>query len=305
MAGSSSPSPSRRPPRHWASGSPQRTVLEDILADDRNSEARHRILLETAKREHERVREDAHRVYQEQLQREERQRLLEERRKQELRIRMEEQLAAERAHLNALKAKKIAIPAPLPDPEPPAPPAVIKRTLLPPSPQANVPAKTNGTTANQGAAPLLPAPGLQGVPGPGAPAPSSTPAQPQAQALGTAVTKAPEPARPANSVLGINGLINNPSQPNGVASTSGSVAPSPAPAQPDRYTQIHKNLKILRRSMVEQAKQNPALKERMGDMRREIRKCVGQLTVSAGVAGVNKTQVCSSFTGIQLCLNCY
>ncbi len=294
MAGSS-PSPSRRPARHWASGSPQRTVLEDILGDDRNSEARHRVLLETAKREHERVRADAQRVYQEQLQREERQRLLDERRKQEQRIRMEEQLAAEREHLNALKAKKIAIPAPLPDPAPPAPPAVINRTLPPPSPQANnVPPKANGTTANQGAAPALSTPSLQGVLGPGAPAVSSTPAQSQTQALGTAPTRAPEPARPANSVLGINGLINNPPQTNGVASTSRSDAPSPAPAQPDRYTQIHKNLKIMRKSMAEQAKQNPALKERMGDMRREIRKSVGQLTVSSGVAGVNKTQVCSS-----------
>jgi nucleoporin GLE1 len=43
--------------------------------------------------------------------------------------------------------------------------------------------------------------------------------------------------------------------------------------------------------MVEQTKTNPALKARMGDMRRELRKSVGQLTVSLGVAGVNRSQV--------------
>jgi nucleoporin GLE1 len=98
--------------------------------------------------------------------------------------------------------------------------------------------------------------------------------------------------------LGIGGLLNQPPQPNGVASTSAATRssaplPAPPPAQqpPDRYTEIHKNLKALRKSMAEQAKTNAALKARMGDMRREIRKSVGQLTVSSGVAGVNKTQV--------------
>jgi len=49
---------------------------------------------------------------------------------------------------------------------------------------------------------------------------------------------------------------------------------------------------MLRKFMADQAKTNPALKGRMGDMRREIRKSVGQLTVTQGVAGVNKVQVC-------------
>ncbi len=41
--------------------------------------------------------------------------------------------------------------------------------------------------------------------------------------------------------------------------------------------------------MAEQAKLNPALKSRMGDMRREIKKCIGQLT--GGAPGVNRQQV--------------
>ncbi len=286
MAG---PSPSHRQSHHWASGSPQqRSVLEEILADDRNSEARHRLLLEAAKREHERVREDAERVYREQLQKEERQRLLDERRKEEERIRLEEQLAAERVRLNALKAKKIAIPAPLPDPEPPAAPAANGKTPAPPSVSNHALAQPNGTTPQQAAAPAAPAAASLKPPA------AFPTAQPQNQAPATLPTKAPEPARPASAVLGINGLLNKAPQPNGVTSNSGtSRSPAPPPAQtpPDRYSEIHKNLKVLRKSMADQAKSNPALKERMGDMRRDIRKSVGQLTVTSGVAGVNKLQV--------------
>jgi nucleoporin GLE1 len=268
-------------------GSPQRSVLEEILADDRNSEARHRYLLETAKREHERVREEAERVYREQLQREEQQRLSEERRKEEERIRLEEQLAAERARLNALKAKKIAIPAPLPDPEPPAAPMSSGKAPPAPSASNNGPVQTNGAALQQATPPAA-----ASLPGVFAPKPA--PAQPQNQVPATAPNKAPEPARPANSVLGVNGLLNNTPQPNGVGSSFGTsrpAAPPPTQPRPDRYAEIHKNLKTLRRSMADQAKTNPALKERMGDMRREIRKSVGQLTVTSGVAGVNRIQV--------------
>jgi nucleoporin GLE1 len=287
MAGSS---PTRQRSYHWASESPQRTVLEEILADDRNSEARHRFLLEQAKREHERVREDAERVYREQLQKEERQRLLNERRKEEERLELEEQLAAERVRLNALKAKKIAIPPPLPDPEPPLAPAVNGKTPAPPSAN-NTPAQANGTVSQPAAAPA--AAGLPTIPVTKPPA-APLSAQPQTQNPVTAPSKAPEPTRPTSTPLGINGLLNNAPQSNGVTSISGtsrSPAPPPAQTRPDRYAEIHKNLKILRKSMADQAKTNPALKERMGDMRREIRKSVGQLTVSSGVAGVNKIQV--------------
>jgi nucleoporin GLE1 len=286
MAGSS---PTRQQSYNWASGSPQRTVLEEILADDRNSEARHRYLLEAAKREHERVREDAERVYWEQLQKEERQRLLDERRKEEERIKLEEQLAAERVRLNALKAKKIAIPPPLPDPEPPVAPAVKGKAPAPP-PATNAPAQANGTGL-QPAAPA--AASLPDIPVAKPPAAPLAP-QPQSQKPATVLPKAPEPTRPASTPLGINGLLNNTPQSNGITSSSGtsrSPAPPPAQTRPDRYAEIHKNLKILRKSMADQAKTNPALKERMGDMRREIRKSVGQLTVSSGVAGVNKIQV--------------
>ncbi|KAI4251132.1 MAG: hypothetical protein LQ352_005037 [Teloschistes flavicans] len=50
-----------------------------------------------------------------------------------------------------------------------------------------------------------------------------------------------------------------------------------------RYLQIHKTLKEMRAFMANQAKQNPKLKSRMGDMRREIKKSIGQLREGKGL----------------------
>ncbi|AEO62901.1 uncharacterized protein THITE_2107695 [Thermothielavioides terrestris NRRL 8126] len=276
MAGSS---PHRPPSYHRAS--PSRSVLEEIIDDDRNSEARHKYLLEAAKREHDRIREDAERVYREQLQREEAQRLLAERRKEEERIKLEEQLAAERTRLNALRATKVAIPPPLPEPQQPAPPTPNGTTPAPKSANARAPTQTNGATSQPATKP------------PGVATPGLQVSKPSAQAPAAVPQKAAEPARPATSALGVGGLLSNVPQPNGdtsTAETSRSAAPPPAQPRPDRYSEIHKNLKNLRKFMAEQAKTNPILKERMGDMRRELRKSVGQLTVSSGVAGVNRVQ---------------
>lgn len=60
-------------------------------------------------------------------------------------------------------------------------------------------------------------------------------------------------------------------------------------AEHSRYLEIHRALKELRKFMAAQAKQNAQLKGAMGDMRREIRKSVGQLRDGKGA---NKVQVC-------------
>ena len=62
-------------------------------------------------------------------------------------------------------------------------------------------------------------------------------------------------------------------------------------AEHNRYLEIHRALKELRKFMTAQAKQNAQLKGSMGDMRREIRKSVGQLRDGKGA---NKVQVCFS-----------
>ena len=55
-----------------------------------------------------------------------------------------------------------------------------------------------------------------------------------------------------------------------------------------RYVELHQHLKSLRQYLKEQAKASPAVKQCMGDMRRSIKKSVGQLREGKGA---NKTQV--------------
>ncbi|KAK0636285.1 GLE1-like protein-domain-containing protein [Bombardia bombarda] len=291
MAESSLARPSQRRSYQWAS--PARSVISDILSEDRNSEARHRLLIEAAKREHDRVREEAERVYHEHLKREEKQQILDEKRKEEDRIRLEEQIAAERTRLNALRAKKVNIPPVAPEPEAPKPPPAPSATPPAPAPTNATPPATssqvNGTTAQTSAIPapksspfLAPIQGnkqqLGAQPTASSPLAAGTPPVPATQTL----TGAPKPS------LFPSGAVQN----NGASSSSPAVIQPPAqaatPAGPDRYTVIHNNLKALRKSMVVQAETNRALKATMGDMRREIRKSVGQLTGGAG--GVNRMQ---------------
>ena len=63
-------------------------------------------------------------------------------------------------------------------------------------------------------------------------------------------------------------------------------------AEHSRYLEIHRALKELRKFMMAEAKQNAQLKGAMGDMRREIRKSVGQLRDGKGA---NRVQVFLSF----------
>jgi nucleoporin GLE1 len=69
-----------------------------------------------------------------------------------------------------------------------------------------------------------------------------------------------------------------------------SAHPSPqSEEEHQRYLTIHQRLKELRKGMASQAKQNADLKQAMGDMRREIRKSVGQVREGKGA---NQNQVC-------------
>lgn len=62
-------------------------------------------------------------------------------------------------------------------------------------------------------------------------------------------------------------------------------------AEHQRYLEIHRNLKELRKFMDQQVKQTPKLKSQMGDMRRMVRKSVGQVIEGRGV---NKKPVSAS-----------
>lgn len=68
----------------------------------------------------------------------------------------------------------------------------------------------------------------------------------------------------------------------------------------EQYVKLHQRLKEMRRFVMEQVKQDARTKSRVGDMRREIKKSMGQLT---GEKGANRTQVsrrsfCDSWLGL-------
>jgi nucleoporin GLE1 len=71
-------------------------------------------------------------------------------------------------------------------------------------------------------------------------------------------------------------------QQTAVRSQAHESAPRSSLPGADRYLEIHKSLKQLRSFVTEHAKQDPGLKKKMGEMRREIRKSVGQLTEGKG-----------------------
>ncbi|KAL8716047.1 MAG: hypothetical protein Q9225_006270 [Loekoesia sp. 1 TL-2023] len=68
----------------------------------------------------------------------------------------------------------------------------------------------------------------------------------------------------------------------GASTFQGKTQDSQREAEHQRYREIHKSLKELRKFMAQQAKQNTQLKSRMGDMRRDIKKSVGQIIEGRG-----------------------
>lgn len=284
-------SPTARRSRQWSS--PDRTSISSVLSESRNSALSHQDALAAAQAEHDRVREAAIRVYEKTLKQEEHKRLLEEEKKileqqkqEEERIRAEERLRAEQERLRALKAKKV----PQLPPEPPSPvietnrPTIAQKPTQPTSTTSTLASILNPNAPSFGSQQLPKTNGLNGYVN-GA---SSTPTAPTAGSQPFGHIRTTPQAHP----FSVPSPFAQPSkaaaiQPNGV---SAAVPTKPSvPAVADRYIDIHQNLKKLRASLLEQSKLSPVLKQRMGDMRRELRKNMGQLV---GEKGGNKKQVC-------------
>ncbi|KAH9901916.1 GLE1-like protein-domain-containing protein [Xylariomycetidae sp. FL2044] len=307
-AGASSPaarsSPAgRRSNGQWPSPnrpSPNRTRLAEILqSDPRHTELDHRDALAAAKAAHDRVWEAAvktmrnHELEEEQKRLErETARIRHEQRKEEERIRVEQQLRVEEERLRALKLKTVPK---LPPEEPPAQPT---------SPAT----KPNASTIpEQPAAKATPNSQLQ----PASTTKSSLFGQPQNTAENTSsnqvngINAAQRPlslpqqqnnsvGKPLASSLATGqppagGIFSKPAlPPQNESTTQTSVVRAPLPPDNDRYVEIHKNLKKLRASTEQAAKTSAPLKANMGDMRRAMRKNIGQLV---GEKGGNKAQV--------------
>ncbi|CAH0029248.1 unnamed protein product [Clonostachys rhizophaga] len=275
----SSPPASRR---SLMLSSPDRRFLSSFLGEDRNTECSHRDALEAAQAEHDRVREAAIRAYQLHELELERKRIAEAELQEKQRLQVEAQIAAEELRLRELKAKTI----PKPPPEPPSP----KVEPPPPNPapakapaQAPAPAATKPPTA-----PTLAPPTASTANATPKVAPSTSIFPPAAAKQNTA------PANPFQNA------VSKPAQPNNVAPsqpTNGALPPTkqPAPVQPvsngqpanqgliNRYTEIHQELKKLRKNLVAESKvPGSPMKGKLGAYRREIRVSIGQLTGTKG-----------------------
>lgn len=227
-------------------------------------EAVHENLLDTALREHNRVREQAIRVFQNNQLREAQLKLLQEERQEKERLRLEQELADDRARIIELRKKTVPIPelpprvkTPPPPPAPPTPPT-------PEPPQKAAPPVAQPHAPQQAAVPQVAPVVTQPVTAPEAPQ-TIQPAPSAAQV----VTQAPTTAA---------------AQPAPVT-----ICKEPPPyilPGAQRYLEIHQNLKRLRHFIIDNGKKDPGLRKKTGEMRREIRKSVGQLTSGKGATTI-------------------
>ncbi|KAH8165753.1 hypothetical protein CIB48_g2486 [Xylaria polymorpha] len=296
--------PATRRSRQWSSPS-RSPIFELLAAENRHTELSHQDALAAAQAEHERVRHAAIQVFKDHELKEQSRRLHEreaivrqQQQREEERIRHEERLRAEEERLRALKLKTV------PKLPPEAPPAAVSS---PPSvPQLNgagLSKPIEATSSND----------KQDLNVPGREAPPNIAQQPplSVSALLVNGTKGAQPA-PAQLLQQQKHGALTTSQPFTTPPTTvpflqppasqPNVLPTPSTSKPpvDQYVVIHQNLKRLRASLAEQAKTLPLLKVRMGDMRRELRKSLGQIVTEKGG---NKKQMATIQALLQESLN--
>jgi nucleoporin GLE1 len=230
----------------------------------------HKVALDAAQEEHTRVRKQALRAFEIHELKEKREKLLIAKQQEAESLRLEHErlrLEDERAKLaqSVIEARKKTIPVPEIPKSPPPKPA-----SPPPPPAASV----NGSA---------PAPNLA--------ADSTTQNQPGTATSSTQPTPIVQPQARAQSPPTTNNVTNgvHQSASSALQTTSPTLpqGPPPSPAA-QRYLEIHKNLKQLRELIKNASLQDATLKKHVGEMRREIRKSVGQLT---GGTGANKIPV--------------
>lgn len=276
-------SPSAR--RSLVLTSPDRGLLSRFLADDRNSEVSHRDALLAAQLEHDRVRKDAIRVYELHELEAARKQIEEDEKIERARLDAEQALVTEAARLSELRKKSI----PKPPPEPPTP---VEETRPVPATRPTPPTETR--TPTQGPPSERRAVIESGTPTSTVPKPTSGPFA-NASGLSTAFAPAKPLTAPATQLTnGVTAGSTTATPPTPAAAAPPAARPaapaaSKEPSEVQRYTQIHAELRDLRHGMV-QASKTPGsqLKPRFGNMRREIKVSIGQLT---SVKGANAQPV--------------
>ena len=280
--------------------SPKSPADYNIRFRVRNSEDIHNDILAAAQVEHQRVRNAALRAFQLNEERLAQLKISEEATQEEERVQIKAQRALDEQRLRAArdKAKRIQVAA-TPRQEAPQQAKVVSAPIQPTPVQKPAPIQT--TTVQQASIPP-PAPAIQ-KPELSASLPSNPPASlPPSQ---PSILPQPTPFAqnaPATNTPFTSTTQDPVKQPN--ASSLSTITPTTSAPIPqshllphvDRYVQIHKTLKDLRKFVSpalprdEQARQ---LKKKAGEMRRTIKSSIGQLT---GEKGANRLPVsCESF----------
>ncbi|KAF7944375.1 hypothetical protein EAE96_010772 [Botrytis aclada] len=271
----------------------------DIRFENRNTEELHHGILEAARLEHERVRNEAMRIFQITLIQEQQLRAQHEIRAEEERLRIEEmrlkieenRVKTERqsalAELKRRELEEAARKIPIVPPKPPTPPPVagvpraLAQTASNPSQNQSQPPPQQQQQQQQ------PAPQQNNDSGGGFGAPSQQTSQSRPPQQANTFSQAQPQSQQQT-----NGFSNNQQQPPKQPSAQPTPASKPSASSRDhllpgveRYLEIHKNLKQLRQYLVTEGKQNIPFKKMLGDYRRAIRQTVGQLT---GERGANR-----------------
>ncbi|KAF9769378.1 hypothetical protein IL306_013209 [Fusarium sp. DS 682] len=267
-------SPTRR---NQLLSSPDRNIAASFLLDSRNNELNHRDALAAAQLEHDRVRQAAIRVYELHELQEEHKRILAEERREEERLKAEAAVIAEEKRLRELKAKTV----------PQLPPEPAPQT----TPRARSgPTKPNGITPSNDTEPAVDAknPIASLTTGPVS-APSTTGSLTQPKSSNPFATAQPAAQSPLQKP---NGTTTQTADPAAITIPKLAAKPAPPVAKPlqtkpapsiDRYSQIHQELKKLRKELQAQSKVvGSPLKGKLGAARREIRVAIGQLTGGKG-----------------------
>ncbi|KAK2603487.1 hypothetical protein QQS21_004347 [Conoideocrella luteorostrata] len=266
--------------------SPDRGYLSSFLLEDRNTALSHHEALTAAQAEHSRVREAAIRVYELHELKEEHNRILEQEHREQERLKAEAAIAAEERRLQELRAKSIPKPPPpKPQPEPIKPvekPIDKKKQLSTAALTSEVkkvePSTQTQTKANPPAAKSPQSNGLFSNLGKSALGnPFSTAGQQQVPVPPQQVAA---PNQNKTSIAAASSILTQ--QP---------ATQNPIPQQQrshldplsDRYVQIHRALKLLRKDLLAASKVGGSpLKGKIGTIRREIRVSIGQLTSGRG-----------------------
>ncbi|KAH8679686.1 GLE1-like protein-domain-containing protein [Tricladium varicosporioides] len=263
------------------------TYDHTVQFENRNSEDVHKEALAAAQAEHDRVREVAMRAFELEILRLEQLRLHQIVDQEEERVRIETERAHEAVRLRELenKARQIPVPPPrLPTP----PPAPVEAPKPPPPPVEQVPKVTASSTSNsqhQSNGITVP-PSSENLPKQ-QPVQAQQPVNPfsNSPSTTTPAVAAPRSAPQSQAPTTVNlssQTSQPPAPPPSVPATSvRTVSPQSAHILPhaERYTEIHKRLKALRKYVKEDVpRTHPTLKKRTGEMRRELNKYLGQLT---------------------------